>query len=72
MSEEQKSQVPGKAPLSKIARERTLGPHQSIWPFALACALVILLMGVITQPIIFGIGAVAVVAAIIGWGLERR
>ena len=47
-------------------------PRPSFWPLALAAALVVLLMGAITYPIIMGVGAVLVAIAIIGWGLERR
>jgi hypothetical protein len=57
---------------SKEAREQAISPQQSAWPFVLACALVVLLLGFIIHPIVLGIGVVLVVAAIIGWGLERR
>ena len=57
---------------SKEAREQAISPQQSIWPFVLAIALVVLLLGFIIHPIVLGIGVVLVAAAIIGWGLERR
>jgi len=57
---------------SREAREKAISPQQSVWPFVLACALVVLLLGFIIHPIVLGIGVVLVVAAIIGWGLERR
>ncbi len=73
---EQPRQVPGKAKSakSKEAQEQALTARrsQSIWPFALAVALMVVLMGLITHPIVFGIGLLLAAAAIIGWGLERR
>ncbi len=59
---------------AKEAREQVLASHrsQSIWPFALALAVIVLLVGFIVHPIVLGIGVVLVAAAIIGWGLERR
>ena len=57
---------------SKEAQEQAISPQQSVWPFALAFALAVLLIGFIMHPIVLGLGVVLVVAAIIGWGLERR
>jgi len=57
---------------SKEAREQAISPQQSVWPFVLAIALVVLLIGFIIHPIVLVIGVVLVAAAIIGWGLERR
>jgi len=48
------------------------GAHTSYWPFALAVALIIVLLGIMTHPIVFGIGVVLVAVAAIGWGLESR
>ena len=53
-------------------QEEAIKPHLSVWPFTLAVALVILLIGFMTQPIILGVGVVLVIVAIIGWGVERR
>ncbi len=49
-----------------------LVPRASIWPFALAIAIVVLCIGLVLNPIVLGIGAVLVIVAIIGWGVERR
>ena len=74
----QPQQTPAKAGGSKSksksreAREQAISPQQSVWPFVLAIALVVLLIGFIIHPIVLGIGVVLVAAAIIGWGLERR
>ena len=75
MSEEQEQgqqQKPRGEDTSKPVQEEAIHPHLSVWPFALAVALMVLLMGFITQPIILGIGVVLVIAAVIGWGVERR
>ena len=57
---------------SKGVREQALHPYTSYWPFALAVALSILLLGVITGPVVLAVGAVLTAAAVIAWGLERR
>ncbi len=75
MSEQQEQdqpQKPRKKDASKLVQEEAIQPHLSVWPFTLAVALVVLLMGFITQPIILGIGVVLVIVAVIGWGVERR
>ena len=56
----------------KAVQEQTFHSYSSYWPIALAFAMLIILVGVITHPIVLGIGVVLSVAAIIGWGLERR
>jgi hypothetical protein len=57
----------------KVVQEQSFGSHSSYWPFALAVALIVVLIGVIaSNPIILGIGIVLIVAAVIGWGLEHR
>ena len=75
MSEEQgqRKQAPKKRKGSTEAVEQALlRDKRSYWPFALAVALFITLLGVVTHPIVFGVGSALVAAAIIGWGLERR
>ncbi len=74
MTEEQNQGEKGakKALPPKGVQEHALGPQRSIWPFGLAVALIIMLVGLITNPLILGVGVVLTVAAIIGWGLERR
>jgi len=64
-------QLPEKGP-PKGVQEEALHPYTSYWPFALAVALSILLLGVITSPVVLAIGAVLTAAAVIAWGLERR
>ena len=65
-------QLPDKGPPSKGVQEQALQPSTSYWPFALAVALSILLLGVITGPVVLAVGAVLTAAAVIAWGLERR
>lgn len=74
MSEEQDQRQPltKKGRAAKAAQEHALGPQKSIWPFGLAVALIIMLLGLVSNQIVFGIGAVLSIAAVIAWGLERR
>ena len=57
---------------AKALRGQDFHSYSSYWPLALALALLIALIGVITHPLVLGIGLVLAAAAIIGWGLERR
>ncbi len=52
--------------------EEAISPRQSFWPLALALALVVLLMGAVTNDILLVIGVILVVSAIFGWSFERR
>jgi Zn-dependent membrane protease YugP len=71
--QDQGQQVTKKARVSKATQEQALGPQKSYWPIGLAIALVILLIGLISNSIVvLGIGVVLSVAAVIGWGLEQR
>ena len=56
----------------KALREQDFHSYSSYWPLALALAMIIALVGVMTSPIVLGIGVVLIAVAIIGWGLERR
>lgn len=70
MSEEQRPRK--KERITKLTPEQAIGPHKSVWPFALAVALLVLLIGLMIHPIVLGIGALLTIAAIIGWGFEKR
>lgn len=72
MSEEQKQKPDKKRPGRAEQQEISLRAYRSYWPLLLAIALFVILLGVITHPIVLGIGIVIAVVAIIGWGLERR
>lgn len=56
----------------KLAQVEALKPHPSVWPFALAVSLMVLLIGLITYPVLLGIGVLLTIASIIGWSLERQ
>lgn len=67
---EQAAKKREKIPLE--VREKQLSPRPSFWPIALALTLVIAFVGVMTNPIILGAGAVLTIVAIIGWMLEKH
>ncbi|MBX5455613.1 MAG: cytochrome c oxidase subunit 4 [Thermogemmatispora sp.] len=46
-------------------------PHPSLWPFVLALAIALVCLGVVTHPAVLVIGALLIVVAAVGWGLER-
>ena len=76
MNEEQgqRKQAPKKQKKgsTEAVEQALLRDKKSYWPFALAVALFITLLGVVTHPIVFGVGLALIAAAIIGWGLEHR
>jgi len=78
VSEEQDQSQPGQQAAgqessSPGAQEQVLHPHMSYWPFALAIALVVIFMGIISNNlVVLAIGAVLAAAAVIGWGLEHH
>jgi hypothetical protein len=53
-------------------RERKLAPKPSLWPIILAGTLVFTFIGIVTHPVIFVIGVILIIAAIIGWMLEKH
>ncbi len=57
---------------TRLVTEEELMPRPSLWPFALAVSVAIMLGGFVINPIVLGIGVVLVIASIIGWNLERR
>ncbi len=72
MSEEQGQPQPGSEAIASEVQEQALSPHNSFWPLALAVALFVILVGILTHPIVLGVGAVLAVVAVIGWGLEKQ
>jgi hypothetical protein len=50
--------------------EKALHAKKSYWPFALSFAMLISMVGVVTHPIVLGVGVALAIVAIIGWGLE--
>jgi hypothetical protein len=49
-----------------------ISPKPSYWPLALTVSISVLLMGIMIHPIVIGVGALLVIASIMGWMLERR
>lgn len=49
-----------------------ISPKPSYWPFALTISISLLLMGIMIHPIVIGVGALLVIASLMGWMLERR
>jgi hypothetical protein len=72
VSEEQGQSQPGSEAIASEVQEQALSPHHSLWPLALAVALFVILVGIMTHPVVLGVGAVLAVAAGIGWGLEKH
>jgi Cytochrome c oxidase subunit IV len=50
--------------------EQAIHAKKSYWPFALSFAMLISMVGVVTHPIVLGVGVALAIVAIIGWGLE--
>jgi Cytochrome c oxidase subunit IV len=69
VSEEQEQQADKERPAQG---EISLRAYTSYWPLLMAIGLFVVLLGVITHPIVLGIGVVIIIVATIGWGLERR
>jgi hypothetical protein len=67
---EQPAKKRQKVPLE--VQEQRLAPKPSLWPFALAMALVIAFIGIMLNPIILAVGTILTIAAIIGWMLEKH
>jgi hypothetical protein len=49
-----------------------ISPRPSYWPLVLTVSISVLLVGVVTHPIVVGVGALLVIISIMGWMLERR
>ncbi len=58
--------------MASEVQERGPSSHNSFWPLALAVAIFVILVGIMTHPIVLGVGAVLAVVAVIGWGLEKQ
>jgi len=56
----------------QVTEEEVSVPHSSYWPLALALALSVLLFGAVSHPVVLAIGVVLIIAAVVGWSLERR
>jgi len=69
-SGQHKKKLSRKDQLTPEQMEQAIEAKRSYWPFALAVAVFIALVGIVIHPIVVGIGALLVIVAIIGWGLE--
>jgi hypothetical protein len=47
-------------------------PRPTSWPAATALGVALVAWGLITSPVVFGVGAVVLVASIVGWIGEIR
>lgn len=78
MQETQEAQASARKGKKRVVKKVTeadlqaISPRPSYWPLALAFAIVVFLYGAVGNEYIMGVGAVFVIAAVIGWGLERR
>jgi Cytochrome c oxidase subunit IV len=74
-SEQQEQPVPQARRRPKVpleVQEQRLTPRPSLWPIALAFALVFTAIGVIVNPVLLICGIVVTIIVIVGWFLERR
>ena len=76
-------ETPGPEASTEVARKRTrkkgkqvnpdeLNPRPSLWPLALAFGIALFFFGIISNPVVLGLGIIVAIAAAIGWSLERR
>jgi hypothetical protein len=49
-----------------------VSPKPSYCPLALTVSISILLMGILIHPVVIGVGALLIIASLMGWMLERR
>ena len=72
MSDElsQRKRLPKRDRLTPDQMAQALHAKKSYWPFALSLAVLVSMIGVVTHPIVLGLGLALAVVAIIGWGLE--
>jgi hypothetical protein len=66
----QRKRIPKRDRLTPDQMEQAVHAKKSYWPFALSLAILVSMIGVVTHPIVLGIGVVLAIVAIIGWGLE--
>ena len=66
----QRKRLPKRDQLTPDQMAQALHAKKSYWPFALSCAVLVMMVGVVTNPIVLVIGIALAIVAIIGWGLE--
>jgi hypothetical protein len=66
----QRKKLPKRDQLTPEQMAHAIDAKKSYWPFALSLAILVVIIGVVTHPIVLAIGGALAVVAIIGWGLE--
>lgn len=66
----QRKRLPKRDQLTPDQMAQALHAKKSYWPFALSLAVLVCMIGVVTHPIVLGLGIALAIVAIIGWGLE--
>ena len=66
----QRKRLPKRDRLTPDQMAQAIHAKKSYWPFALSLAVLICMIGVVTHPVVLGVGIALAVVAIIGWGLE--
>jgi len=56
----------------RLVNAEEVMPRPSLWPLGMAFSLAFVLFGVITGPVVLGIGIALLVISGVGWALERR
>lgn len=66
----QRKKLPKRDQLTPDQMAQAIHAKKSYWPFALSLAVLVMMIGVVTHPIVLGLGVALAIVAIIGWGLE--
>jgi len=66
----QRKRLPKRDQLTPDQMAQALHAKKSYWPFALSFAILVSMVGVVTHPVVLGIGVALAIVSIIGWGLE--
>lgn len=68
------SPVPKRKRKRKVQSEdiEAISPKPSVWPLALSFSIAVLLLGVVTNLVVLGVGVVLIVVSVVGWLRERR
>jgi len=66
----QRKKLPMRDQLTPDQMAQAVHAKKSYWPFALSLAILVCMIGVVTHPIVLGLGIALSLVAIIGWGLE--
>ncbi len=67
---DEQGQAPEAAHAAAPHDETIHAPRPSYWPLVLTLAIMVTVVGVLVHPALIVVGALAVFAAIVAWGLE--